>query len=130
MADTEMVEIKGETIIEDSVIASLAAMAAREVEGVVSLGKSAIRRMIAERLGGIDKSAVQVASNQNNVIADLTLTIRYGYNIPQTVSEVRRRVASTLMDNAGLIAKEVHIHVSSIEFPEEEKSFAFKGHQH
>ena len=123
--------IKGETIIEDEVVASLAGKAAGEVDGVVALGKSSIRRMLAERLGSNDKSrGVQVAVAENDVTADLTLSIGYGYNIPATVAEVRRRVSASLQENAGLNATEINIHVSHIDFPDEDKASAIKGHQH
>ena len=123
--------IKGETIIEDEVVASLAGKAAGEVDGVVALGTSSIRRMLAERLGADDKSrGVQVAVAENDVIADLTLSIRYGYNIPVTVAEVRRKVSASLLDNAGLNATEINIHVSHIEFADDGKSAPIKGHQH
>ena len=123
--------IKGETIIEDEVVASLAGKAAGEVDGVVTLGKSSIRRMLAERLGSDDKSrGVQVAVAENDVIADLTLSIRYGYNIPVTVTEVRRKVSASLQENSVLKATEINIHVSHIEFPSESRSSAAKVHQH
>jgi len=123
------IEIKGDTVIEDSVVASLAGMAAREVEGVVGMGGSTIRRLFGDRMGGSQRAGIQVAMDNNEVVADLTLTVRYGYNIPNIVQEVRKKVATSLMDNAGLTVKEVNVHIANIEFPDSERSFAIRSQQ-
>ena len=51
------VEIAGQTTIDDQVIGAIANTAAREVEGVTSLGTSSVRRLLAERLGGAERRA-------------------------------------------------------------------------
>ncbi len=126
------IKIEGATIIEDEVIASLAGKAAGEVEGVVALGKSSIRRLLAERLGGAEEKArgVEVVVGGSEVIADLTLSLKYGYNIPKTVDEVRRKVAASLLEIAGLDAKEINVHVSHVEFLENEGALGVRAHKH
>ena len=113
-------EITGETIIEDEVVASIAGLAAREIEGVANLGKSSVRRILAEHLGGAETRArgVEVEVGKTEAIVDLELTIIYGFNIPNVVSEVRKKVASRLLEISGLIAKEINVHVVSLSFPE------------
>jgi len=114
-------EIAGETIIEDDVVASIAGLAAREVEGVSGLGKSSVRRALTERLAGTGEKArlgVGVEVGKKEAIVDLSLVIVYGFNIPKIVTEVRKKVASRLMEIAGLVAKEINVDIASIEFPE------------
>lgn len=114
-------EIAGETIIEDDVVASIAGLAAREVEGVAGLGKSSVRRALTERLAGTGEKArlgVGVEVGKKEAIVDLSLVIVYGFNIPKIVTEVRKKVASRLMEIAGLVAKEINVDIASIEFPE------------
>jgi len=111
----------GETVISDEVVASIAGMAAREIEGVVSLGKSAVRRALTERLGGTKdkaKMGVAVEVGKKEAIVDLELGVIYGYNIPSIVRQVRKKVATRLQEISGLITKEINIHVVNIEFPE------------
>jgi uncharacterized alkaline shock family protein YloU len=115
------VVIPGETIIEDDVVASIAGIAAMEVEGVANLGKSSIRRMVAGVFGGAEGRArrgVDVEVGKKEAIIDLQLDITYGFNIPNIVAEVREKVASRLLEIAGLIAKEINVRVVSIEFAE------------
>ena len=114
-------EIAGETIVEDGVVASIAGLAAREVEGVAGLGKSSVRRALTERLAGTGEKArlgVGVEVGKKEAIVDLSLVIVYGFNIPKIVAEVRKKVASRLLEISGLVAKEINVSVASIEFPE------------
>jgi uncharacterized alkaline shock family protein YloU len=117
---TEEIVVGGQTSIEDEVIAAIAGVAAKEVEGVASLGTSSIRRILAERLGGAQQKArgVDVEAGKKEAIVDLTLNIIYGFSIPQIVIDVRKTVATRLLEIAGLIAKEINVSVVGIEFPE------------
>jgi len=117
-------EFMGETTIEDDVVASIAGLAAREVEGVASLGKSSVRRMVTEALAGAGDKArlgVEVEVGKKEAIVDLTLGVTYGYNIPNIITEVRRMVASRLLEITGLVAKEINVHVVGIEFPQKKE---------
>lgn len=121
----EEIVTSGETIIGDEVVASIAGMAAKEVEGVASLGKSTVRRALTEHLGGAgDKSRIGVAVEvgKKEAIVDLQLGIIYGFNIPTIIVEVRKKVASRLLEITGLIAKEINVRVVSVEFPEKKQA--------
>ena len=112
--------IPGETSIEDEVIASIAGVAAREVDGVASLGTSSIRRTLAERLAGAEgrSRGVEVEAGKKEAILDLTLNVIYGFSIPDIIDKVRSTVAKRLQEMTGLVAKEINISVVGIEFPE------------
>ena len=120
LAKTEEFVVGGETSIDDEVIASIAGVAAKEVEGVASLGTPSIRRTLAERLTGAEARArgVDVEAGKREAIIDLALNVIYGFSIPTIVIEVRKRVAARLMELAGLVAKEINVSVVGIEFPE------------
>jgi len=114
----------GETIIGDEVVASIAGLAAKEVEGVASLGKSSVRRALTERLAGVEEKArmgVQVEVGKREAIVDLQLGVIYGFNIPNVISEVRKKVASRLTEITGLVAKEINVRVVSVAIPEKKQ---------
>ncbi len=112
-------EVGGETHIEDDVIASIASIAASQVEGVSSLGRSSITRSISERFGAEGRSkGVEVEAGKKEAIIDLTLRVIYGFSIPQIVIDVRKKVAQALWDYTGLVAREINIEIADIEFPE------------
>ena len=51
-------------------------------------------------------------------ILDLTIQVVYGFSIPQVVIEVRKKVGARLLEITGLIAKEINVNISGIEFPD------------
>ncbi len=113
--------VPGESIIEDEVVASIAGIAAKEVEGVANLGKSSVRRLVAGAIagaGGKARQGVSVEVGHKEAIVDLQLDVIYGFNIPNIVTEVRKKVASRLLEITGLIAKEINVRIVSIEIPE------------
>jgi uncharacterized alkaline shock family protein YloU len=113
--------VPGESIIEDEVVASIAGTAAKEVEGVANLGKSSVRRLVAGAIagaGGKARQGVSVEVGHKEAIVDLQLDVIYGFNIPNIVTEVRKKVASRLLEIAGLTAKEINVRIVSIEIPE------------
>ncbi len=120
MAKSAQIEVQGETTIEDSVISSIAGLAASEVEGVASMGTSSVKSGLAERFSGRDSRSrgVEVESGKKEAILDLTLKVVYGFSIPTIVTEVRRMVTMRLLEMVGLVAKEINISVVDIEFPD------------
>ena len=113
--------VPGESIIEDDVVASIAGTAAKEVEGVANLGKSSVRRLVAGAMtgaGGKARQGVSVEVGHKEAIVDLQLDVIYGFNIPNIAAEVRKKVASRLLEIAGLTAKEINVRIVSIEIPE------------
>jgi uncharacterized alkaline shock family protein YloU len=112
------IEVGGETEINDEVIGAIAGVAAREIEGVSSLGTSSIRRSIAERVGGHESRArgVEVEAGRREAILDIDLHVIYGFSIPETVVKVRQTVARRVLEMCGLVTKEINIHVVGIDF--------------
>jgi uncharacterized alkaline shock family protein YloU len=115
--------VSGETIIEDDVVATIAGQAIKDIEGVASLGKSTVQRIIAERLGRASGKArgVQVEVGEQEAIVELSLNVIYGFNIPKIVVAVRKAVAARLFEIAGLVSKEINIHVVGVEFPSDKE---------
>lgn len=108
--------IGGELKLDESVVARIAAMAVRNVEGLHSLGKS--------RLWGFgDKTGrgVGVEVGQKQVALDLEAVIEYGYDIKKVARTVRQTIADAMESMAGREVVEINIHVIDIKLPEEEK---------
>ena len=113
--------VGGETNIDDEVVAQIAAVAAKEVEGVVEdMGESSIRRSLSELVGSSEgrSRGVDVESGKMEAIIDLTLKVIYGYSIPNIIMEVRKNVATRLLELGELITKEINVKVVGIEFPD------------
>ena len=108
--------IAGQTDIADDVLSTIAAMAAREIEGVADVGSGTVRRMFM-RNAQRQASGASVQAGKKEAIIDLTIKMIYGFNLPQLVVDIRKRVGMRLLEMAGLIAKEINIRVVGIEFP-------------
>ncbi len=110
--------VGGETAIDDDVIASIAAMASSEVEGVASLDTSSIRRTLVDA-GAVapgGAGGVEVEQGVEEAVINLTLKVYYGYRIPDIVNEVRGRVADRLIDLTGIVTREINIEIADIVF--------------
>jgi len=113
-------EVGGETSMDDEIIAAIAGMAAREVEGVSELGGQSLRRTAAERVGGAEGRArgVKVEAGRKEAILDLEMRVLYGFSVPEIVIKVRQLVAQRVLELLGLVTKEINIRVVGIDFPD------------
>ena len=115
---------RGTTIISDTVVSSLAGMAAREVEGVHMGGVAS--RTAGGVLGSIrgsesKTSGISVEVGRTEAAIDLKMGIEYNKNILQTVEEVRRRITDRVQSMTGLRIKELNATITDITFPEKEE---------
>jgi uncharacterized alkaline shock family protein YloU len=120
--DSPLVGERGRTTINDSIVSTIAGMAAQEVEGVYMGGSAA--RAASGILGSITGSESQsrgVSAEVGTVetAIDLTMGIEYGTDILPTVDEVRRRISDRVQSMTGLRVTELNVTISDVIFPEE-----------
>jgi uncharacterized alkaline shock family protein YloU len=120
--DSPLVGERGNTIISDTVVSTIAGRAAQEVEGV-HMGGSASRAaggIIGSITGSESQTrGVSVEVGREEAAIDLTMGIDYGRDILPTVDEVRRRISDRVHDMTGLRVTEMNATISDIIFPEE-----------
>lgn len=101
--------------IHNNVIASIASVAACEIEGVKGIGKD----FKAGLLGLIDKSnlsAIKIEKDKNGeIIMQIPLVVKYGFNIPETAAKVQENVRSALERMTNLSIKDINIIVQCVE---------------
>jgi uncharacterized alkaline shock family protein YloU len=111
---------RGITTVADTVVAKMAGIAAREVEGVHELGK-AFRRLVGRvRAGESVSQGVNVEVGKKEAAIDLVIVMDYGYSIPLVAQALRENVISKVETGTGLIVKEVNIEVDDLFIPSEE----------
>jgi uncharacterized alkaline shock family protein YloU len=108
----------GEFEIGDSVIAKIANMACREVEGVHALGGVTSRALSSLRVADTRTQGVTVDLRGADVDVDITLVVTYGRSIPEVAQACRERVRERIEAATGLVVKAVNVVVSDIYFPE------------
>ena len=110
-AQTELGIIK----IHRNSIASIAAIAAGEIDGVKSIGKS-FKSGILDLIGKKDYSAIRVDFDKNGEISlEIPLVIKYNFNIPDVASKVQENVSNSLEKMSNLIIKDISVNVQAIE---------------
>jgi uncharacterized alkaline shock family protein YloU len=122
--ESPLLSDRGATIISDTVVSSLAGMAAQEVEGV-HMGGGASRTaggVLGSLTGSESKtSGISVEVGRTETAIDLKMGIEYNKNILQTVEEVRRRITDRIQSMTGLRVKELNATITDITFPEKEE---------
>jgi uncharacterized alkaline shock family protein YloU len=104
----------GEVQIADEVVATIAGLAATEVEGVASMASNITNELVS-KLGMRNLSkGVKIDVDSNAVSVDLVLTLEYGYNIPNTSKQVQEKVKSAIESMTGLNVSNVNIRITGV----------------
>ena len=113
-------ELKNIEISEDAIV-SIAALAAAEVEGVVSSGNKPaaldFKELISKK--GFGKN-VNVSENDGKIAIDINITVEYGRPIADVSRNVQKAVYSAVSASTGLELSAVNVTVGSIYFPKPE----------
>jgi uncharacterized alkaline shock family protein YloU len=122
---------KGNTSIQDGVVAKIAGIAAQEVDGIRMGGgaSQAASGLIGSLTGGSggQTRGVAVEVGEEETAIDLIMTAEYGKSIPQLSEAVRRNVINRVENLVGLSVTEVNITVGNIFFPQEEEQQQLEG---
>lgn len=108
----------GEVRIADEVVAIIAGLAATEVDGVDSMAGNITNELVG-RLGMKNLSkGVKVDVTEEHVSVDLSLNIKYGYNIPDVSEKVQDKVKSAIENMTGLTVLDVNIRIAGVNVAE------------
>lgn len=117
---------RGVTTLEETVVAKIAGMAAREVPGVYDMGSAARRAFSAMRdripngqtnvTGGI-----AVEKGETQAAIDVTVVAEYGASIVEVGNAIRRNVIEQIESTTGLEVLEVNVNVVDVHLPQEDE---------
>ena len=111
----------GTVQIADEVVAIIAGLAATEVEGVDSMAGNITNELVS-KLGMKNLSkGVKVDVTEEHVSVDLSLNMKYGYNIPDVSEKVQDRVKTAIENMTGLHVLDVNIKIASVNMEAEEQ---------
>ncbi len=101
--------------LTDDVIATIAGLAATEVEGVAAMKGNVTNEMMAV-IGVKNLTKGVVIDVQDDIVSvKLALSMRYGYSIPKTSAEVQDRVKNAIENMTGLTVSCVDVHITGIQ---------------
>ena len=104
----------GKVQISEDVIATIAALAATEVEGVAAIGGNITYDKAARAGARAIAKGVKVDIRDNAVTVKVIILVTFGCNIPETTVKVQQRVKSTLETMTGLQVTDVHVSVADV----------------
>lgn len=101
--------------IHKNVLASIAEIAAEEIEGVKAVGlnlRTGILGLITKELGSIIKVDF---IKPDEIRMEIPLIIKYGFNIPEVAGKVQENVRNSLERMANISTRDINIKVQRIE---------------
>lgn len=105
----------GEVMIADDVIATIAGVAATEVEGVSAMQGNITNELVG-KLGMKNLTkGIRINVTESGVKADLSVQMRYGYSIPKTCKAIQERVKTAIENMVGLTVEEINIHIVGVD---------------
>jgi uncharacterized alkaline shock family protein YloU len=113
-------EYTGNIKISDDVIATLAAKAAKEVEGIADLMGGIVGNITAAVLGKKDTSkGVDVDMKDGAAQITLHAKVNYGVKIPEVAWRAQENVKNIIESMTGIPVEKVNVSVEGIDFAEE-----------
>ena len=115
----EAVELPGKVVFAEDVVATIAFLAAGEIEGVHTMGGTAMEGL-GEKLGRKSYTkGVKIEVGTEECAVDLSIVVRYGHKIQNVCKNVQRAVKSAIETMTGLRVVEVNVFVQSISLQHE-----------
>ena len=115
------VQENGSIHISEEVIASIAALAATEVEGVCGLSAN-LGSDIAEMLGKKNLGrGVKITIHGDTIAVDCFVVALYGYSVIDIAKTVQEKVTAAVESMTGAQVSDVNVDICGITLPKETK---------
>ena len=108
--------VGGKLEMTEEVVASIAMLAARPIQGIHSVGKAGLLRRV---MGQHPTRGVNAEVGETQAILDVELVIEYGADIHKISSRLRERIFADVKQMAGRDVVDVNIKITGIELPPE-----------
>lgn len=108
------------------VVATIAGLAATEVEGVASMSSqsSGFADMFSRKNTRNFTKGVRIDLDDNKVTVDITIVVEYGSPVPDVARSIQENVKKAIETMSGLDVHAVDVHVAGVSFEREQKAVA------
>ena len=114
----------GRIIFADEVVATIAALAVADVDGVSALSGGVVEG-ITEMLGKKNVTkGVKVEVGAEEAAVDVSVSVKYGYKIKEVCEKIQQAIKSAIETMTGLRVVEINVFVQSVVFEPVEKEDA------
>ncbi len=108
----------GSVTISEEVIASIASIAALEIDGVAGLGASTVADFLGKKA---NSKGVKITIGEDSAEIALTITVKKGFVIPTIAKSVQANVIGAVESMTGLSVSAVNVKVGNVAFEKETK---------
>ena len=114
------------------VVATIAGLAATEVDGVASMisPSAGLADMFTRKSNRNLTKGVRIDLEDNRVSVDITITVDYGSPVPDVARNIQENVKKAIETMSGLDVRNVDVHVTGISFEREQRANAELDEQH
>lgn len=108
------------------VVATIAGLAATEVEGVANMSSQStgFADMFSRKNTRNFTKGVRIDLDGNKVTVDITIVVEYGSPVPDVARSIQENVKKAIETMSGLDVHAVDVHVSGISFEREQRTAA------
>lgn len=106
----------GDIKISDEVIATIASVATKEIEGISGLSLSIAGEIASKFVKKNLSKAIKVSSDDGNLTIDISVIVKYGIRIPDISWEVQENVKKSVESMSGLKVEKVNIIIAGVDF--------------
>ncbi len=116
----------GSVSFATEVVATIAGLAATEVEGVASMSSQSggFADMFTRKNSRNFTRGVRIDLNGNKVTVDITIVVEYGSPVPDVARSIQENVKKAIETMSGLDVHAVDVHVSGVSFEREQRANA------
>ncbi len=117
---------EGTVSFATDVVATIAGLAANEVEGVASMtsSSSTFADILSRKSSRNYTKGVKVDIDNNRVAVDVTIIVDYGSPVPDVAKNIQENVKKAIETMSGLDVLSVDVHVQGVSFEKENKAAA------
>ena len=132
MSDNNQPDVKldenpnGTVSFATEVVATIAGLAATEVEGVASMASQSggLADMFSRKNSRNFTKGVRIDLDGNKVTVDITIVVEYGSPVPDVARSIQENVKKAIETMSGLDVHSVDVHVSGVSFEREQRTNA------
>ena len=95
-------KLNGKTVYNAGIVQNIVALAVAEVEGTVPLQNK--------------KNGISLYIEKDGVYADVSVVVKYGYNVPELAYRVQQSVKQSVENMTNFKVVEVDVHIQDVVF--------------
>lgn len=115
---TAKADDNGKVIISEEVIASIASIAANEIDGVAGLGTPNVADFLGKKASS---KGVKIVLFEDSAEINVTIVVKKGVVIPSVAKAVQENIISAVESMTGIKVTAVNVKVGGVNFEKEKK---------